>query len=240
MSCCRSADIAEPAQQSAAASSNKPIASTKNDNMSDAKVQPKIAIVYYSTYGHIATMAEAVAKGAKEAGGDVKIFQIAETLPKEVLEKMHAPPKKDHPIIDPHELEHFDAIIFGVPTRFGAAASQVKGLWDATGALWQKGALVGKIGSVFFSTATQGGGQETTALTFYTNLVHHGMLIAPIGYSDPRLFDNTQVHGGSPYGAGTLSGGDGSRQPSALELGVAEHQGKLVTGYATKFKKGSQ
>jgi len=136
------------------------------------------------------------------------------------------------------KLNEADAILVGIPTRYGTAAAQMKAFWDATGQHWTKGALVGKIGSVFFSTGTQNGGQETTALSFYTHFVHHGMLIAPIGYSSPRMFDMTAPHGGSSYGAGTLAGPDGSRQPSELELEVAEHQGRLVTTYAMQLKKG--
>lgn len=136
------------------------------------------------------------------------------------------------------DLAKADAIILGLPTRFGVACAQMKAFWDSTGGHWSKGALVGKIGSVFFSTATQAGGQETTALTWYTQFVHHGMLIAPIGYSNPKLFDMSAPHGGSPYGAGTLAGPDGSRQPSDLELDVAEHQGKHVATLAGQLKKG--
>jgi len=199
----------------------------------------KILVLYYSTWGHIAALAEAVAKGARATGATVDIKLIPETLPKEVLEKMHAAPQKDYPVAHPDDLAKYDAILFGIPTRYGGAAAQVKAFLDATGGLWKTGALVGKIASVFFSTGSQNGGQETTALTFFTNLVHHGMIIVPIGYSNPALFDMSAPHGGSPYGAGTLAG-DGSRAVSEAELGVGEHQGKHVAAIANKLKKGSQ
>jgi len=163
---------------------------------------------------------------------------VAETLPKEVLDKMYAPAKPDVPVINPQDLAEADGIIFGIPTRFGEMAGQMKALFDATGGLWGKGALVGKVASVFFSTGTQGGGQETTALTTVTQFVHHGMIYVPIGYSNPQLFDMNEVHGGSPYGAGTLAGTKGERQPSKLELGVAEHQGKYVGGVVKALKCG--
>jgi len=199
----------------------------------------KVAVVYYSMYGHIKAMAERVAKGAQATGATVKIFQVAETLPAEVLAKMHAPAKSDlYPVVTPNDLVEYDAIIFGFPTRFGAMPAQVRAFWDSTGGIWQTGGYVGKFISFFFSTATQGGGQETTALSSYTAAVHHGMLIVPIGYTDPSLFNMDEIHGGSAYGAGTLAKGDGSRQPSNLELGVAEHQGKLVANYANTFVDG--
>jgi len=208
--------------------------------MAEVKSAPKVAVIYYSMYGHIAKLAESVAAGAKAAGAEVTIYRVPETLPEEVLKAMHAGPKNEkHPIAKPDDLVDKDAIIFGIPTRYGNAAAQFRSFWDSTGALWQKGALVGKLASVFFSTGTQGGGQETTALTSYVSFAHHGMIIVPIGYSDKRLFSMTETHGGSAYGAGTFSG-DGSRQPTEMELGIAEHQGKLVAGYAAKFKKGSQ
>jgi len=181
-------------------------------------------------------MAGAVSKGVEAAGGTVKICRVPETLPKEVLEKMHAAPKnEDHKEATPDDLAAADAIIFGIPTRFGMAAAQVKALIDRTGGLWMKGALVGKPAGIFVSTGTQNGGQETTALTFVTQLVHHGMIFVPIGYACPKLFDLSEPHGGSPYGAGTLAGPKGDRKPSALELEVAEFQGKHITGIAAKL-----
>eukprot|EP00471_Norrisiella_sphaerica_P003114 CAMPEP_0184486762 /NCGR_PEP_ID=MMETSP0113_2-20130426/8567_1 /TAXON_ID=91329 /ORGANISM="Norrisiella sphaerica, Strain BC52" /LENGTH=183 /DNA_ID=CAMNT_0026868793 /DNA_START=191 /DNA_END=742 /DNA_ORIENTATION=+ len=183
-------------------------------------------------------MAGAVAKGVESAGGKVTIMRAPETLSEEVLKKMGAPPKNtDHKEATPADLAAADAIIFGIPTRFGMAAAQMKALMDHTGGLWMKGALVGKPASMFVSTATQGGGQETTALTFVTQLVHHGMVYVPIGYACKKLFEMGEVHGGSPYGAGTFAGPDGSRQPSQIELEIAEFQGSHVTAFAKKLMK---
>jgi len=202
------------------------------------KSSPKVAVVYYSMYGHVKKLAEQVAKGVEEEGVTPKIFQIAETLSDEILQKMHAPPKADHPAVTPMDLVDYDAILFGIPTRFGSMPAQCKAFWDATGQIWAKQLYVGKLISFFFSTGTQGGGQETTALTAYTQAVHHGMLIVPVGYTCPLQFNMDEMHGGSAYGAGTFAGADGSRQPTELELKLAHHQGKLVTGYAKKFMFG--
>jgi len=198
---------------------------------------PKVAIVYYSMYGHIRTMALEVKKGLEAAGCKVTLLRVAETLPDEVLTKMGAPGiGKDDEVATAASLADYDGLMFGFPTRFGMAPAQIKALMDSTGGLWQKGALIGKPAGVFFSTGTQNGGQETTALTFVTQLAHHGMLFVPMGYSTPLLFDLTEVHGGSPYGAGTIAGADGSRQPSEHEKKVAvhhgEHFGKIVAKLA--------
>jgi NAD(P)H dehydrogenase (quinone) len=168
------------------------------------------------------------------------VLQVAETLPAEVLAKMHAPPKDANvrTITDPQELKQYDGILFGIPTRFGMMPAQMKAFVDSTGGLWMEGALVGKTGGVFFSTATQGGGQETTALTAITQFTHHGMIYVPIGYSDPSIMSMDEVHGGSPYGAGTFAGPKGDRQPSALELGVAQHQGKHFGTITSALKAG--
>jgi len=195
-----------------------------------------ICSVFYSMYGHIATLAKHVAKGVEAAGGEVSVFQVAETLSEEVLGKMHAPAKDASvPIIsNPADLEAYDGIIFGSGTRYGAITAQLKAFFDRSGQVWAKGGWVGKTAAIFFSTASQGGGQETTALTTVTQFTHHGMVFVPIGYSNPSLFNMDEIHGGSPWGAGTFAGTDGSRQPSPLELGVAEHQGKhfaTITGY---------
>jgi len=188
---------------------------------------PKIFIVYYSMYGHVKQLALKVKEGIEKTGCEVVIYQVAETLPAEVLEKMHAPPKDaEIPVLDVHDLAQADGIIFGVPTRFGMLPAQMKAMFDATGGLWQTGALIGKPASVFFSTATLGGGQETTALTLVTQFSHHGMIYVPIGPSSPLIFSLDEIHGGSAYGAGTIAGPDGSRQPSELELGLATHQGE--------------
>jgi len=200
--------------------------------------RPKILVVFYSMYGHVHKLATAEAKGASAAGAEVKICQFAETLPAEVLTKMHAPPKPSHPIVTLSDLEWADGILLGFPTRFGGAPAQVKAFWDSTGQQWQQGKLSGKAAGIFFSTATQGGGQETTALTFLPNLVHHGIIFVPNGYPSPKLFDNSVVHGGSAWGAGTFAGGDGSRQPSELELEVSEIQGKNFSSVVAALVKG--
>jgi len=208
--------------------------------MAEAKTTDgvRVNIIFYSMYGHIYRMAQEVAKGVEAAGGTVKLLQVPETLSEEVLKKMHAPAKPEVSVATVNDLEDCDCVIFGVPTRYGSACAQMKAFMDATGGLWSKGALVGKPTAIFFSTATQGGGQETTALTFLTHFAHHGMVYVPIGYSSPLLFNNDEVHGGSPYGAGTLAGGDGSRQPSELELAVALHQGKHTTTVAKALVAG--
>lgn len=205
-----------------------------------AASKAKIAIVYYSMYGHIAGMAKSVAKGIESAGADAKLFQVPETLSAEILGKMHAPAKDANVAVlnDATELEQYDGVIFGIPTRFGMMPAQMKSFWDATGQIWQRGGYAGKPASIFFSTSTQGGGQETTALTTITQLTHHGMIYVPIGYTDPSLFNMDEIHGGSPYGAGTYAGPKGDRQPSNLELSVAEHQGRYFTSIASALKKG--
>eukprot|EP01026_Neomeris_dumetosa_P067401 TRINITY_DN6574_c0_g1_i3.p1 TRINITY_DN6574_c0_g1~~TRINITY_DN6574_c0_g1_i3.p1 ORF type:complete len:205 (+),score=32.14 TRINITY_DN6574_c0_g1_i3:237-851(+) len=195
----------------------------------------KIYIPYYSTWGHVLQLAKSVKEGVDSVEGcEGVLYQIAETLPQEVLDKMHAMPKPtDIPVLDPNDLANADGIIIGIPTRFGMMAAQVKAMFDATGKLWQAGSLVGKPVSIFFSTGTQNGGQETTALTAVTQFTHHGMIFVPPGYSfGEKMFDNSQVHGGSPYGAGTLAGADGSRQPSQMELDYAKHQGQYFAGKA--------
>jgi NAD(P)H dehydrogenase (quinone) len=196
----------------------------------------KIAIVYYSTYGHLAQMAEAVKEGVlKNEGVEASIYQVSETLDAEVLAKMYAAPKKDYPVATPEVLAEADGVLFGFPTRFGALPAQVKALFDQTGGLWATGGLVGKAAGFFFSTGTQGGGQETTAYTSSTFLAHHGFSFVPLGYRSPLLFNMEEVHGGSPWGAGTLAGPDGSRQPSQLELDVAKVQGETFAQVAKKL-----
>ncbi|KAG9129551.1 hypothetical protein Leryth_026294 [Lithospermum erythrorhizon] len=189
-------------------------------------------------YGHILKLAEEIKKGAESVDGvEVKLFQVAETLSEEVLGKMYAPPKGDAPIITPDELAEADGYLFGFPTRFGMMASQFKAFFDSTGGLWQSGGLVGKPAGLFFSTGTQGGGQETTALTAVTQLTHHGMIFVPIGYTfGPGMFDIENVKGGSPYGSGTYAGVDGSRQPTESELKQAFHQGQYMAGIVKKLK----
>lgn len=191
---------------------------------------PKIAVVFYSMYGHIKTLAEAEKAGAEKAGAEVDIFQIAETLPEEVLAKMYAPPKDSSiPVLgSPSELEKYDGILFGIPTRFGNFPAQWKAFWDRTGGQWAAGGFHGKLGGVFISTGTMGGGQESTAIATLSTLTHHGIIYVPLGYakSFAQLTDLTEIHGGSPWGAGTFAGGDGSRQPSAKELEIATIQGE--------------
>lgn len=201
------------------------------------KMTVKIYILYYSTWGHIAKLAQAEKEGVDSVEGvEAILYQLPETLPQAVLDKMHAAPKNTEvPVADVHDLPNADGYLIGFPTRYGMPAAQFKSFWDATGSLWQSGALVGKAAGFFFSTASQGGGQETTALTAVTQLVHHGIIFVPPGYSfgGPQ-FKLDEPMGGSPYGAGTFAGGDGSRQPSADELAYAKHQG---TYFAKVVKK---
>uniref|UniRef100_A0A7N0RF54 NAD(P)H dehydrogenase (quinone) n=1 Tax=Kalanchoe fedtschenkoi TaxID=63787 RepID=A0A7N0RF54_KALFE len=200
----------------------------------------KVYIVYYSMYGHVGTLAEEIKKGADSVEGvEATLWQVPETLPEEVLGKMGAPPKSDVPIIAPNELADADGLIFGFPTRFGMMPAQFKAFLDSTGGLWGTQQLAGKPAGIFFSTGSQGGGQETTALTAITQLVHHGMLFVPIGYTfGAGMSEMGSVKGGSPYGAGTYAG-DGSRKPTELELAQAFHQGKYIAGITKKLKKGS-
>lgn len=200
----------------------------------------KLYVVFYSTYGHVYQMAEAVAEGAREVeGAEVSLFQVRETLPAEVLEKMGAQAARAAfahvPVIEPRQLGEADAIIFGTPTRFGNMAAQMRALLDATGGLWKTGALVGKVGSVFVSTATQHGGQETTITSFHTTLFHHGMVVVGVPYTCPGLAEMNEITGGTPYGATTLAKDDGSRQPSPNELAVARFQGRHVAEIAGKL-----
>ncbi|KAK7046386.1 benzoquinone reductase [Favolaschia claudopus] len=199
---------------------------------------PKIAIVVYSMYGHVAKMAESVKKGIEEAGGSATMYQVAETLPEEVLTKMYAAPKPAYPIITPDELATYDAFLMGIPTRFGNFPAQWKAFWDQTSGLWASGALAGKYAGVFVSTAGPGGGQEATVLASISALTHHGVLYVPLGYAHAfaQLTNVTEVHGGSPWGAGTFAASDGSRQPTAMELEVAAIQGKAFYGVVSKVK----
>ncbi|EPQ50433.1 flavo protein WrbA [Gloeophyllum trabeum ATCC 11539] len=199
---------------------------------------PKVAIVIYSMYGHIAKMAEGVKAGLESAGGKATIYQVPETLPGEVLAKMHAPPKPSYPIISPAELATFDAFLFGIPTRYGNFPAQLKAFWDATGQLWATGGLAGKYAGLFISTASPGGGQESTAIAAMSTFAHHGIIYVPLGYKNAfgQLTNMSEVRGGSPWGAGTFAGGDGSRQPSELELEVARIQGKQFWEYLSRVK----
>ncbi|EDN08235.1 minor allergen Alt a 7 [Histoplasma capsulatum] len=189
---------------------------------------PKIAIIFYSMYGHIQKLAEAEKKGIEAAGGTVDIYQVAETLPQEVLDKMHAPPKSSYPIAEPDVLLKYDAILMGIPTRYGNFPAQWKAFWDKTVGIWASGGYWGKYVGLFVSSGTPGGGQESTNLAAMSTLAHHGLIYVPLGYKTVMslLVNVDEVRGGSPWGAGTFAGADGSRQPSALELQIAEEQGK--------------
>jgi len=189
---------------------------------------PRIAIIIYTLYGHIAKIAEAEKAGIVKAGGSADIYQVPETLPEEILTMMHAPPKPDYPIATPDTLTKYDGYLFGIPTRYGNMPGQLKAFWDATGYLWAQGALGGKYAGVFVSTASLGGGQEVTAMTYLSTFAHHGIIYVPFGYYSAfeQMSNIKEVHGGSPWGAGTIAGGDGSRQPSELEIDIAERQGK--------------
>jgi len=198
----------------------------------------KVLVLYYSSYGHIETMAGAVAAGAKQvAGTDVTLKRVPELVPDDVAK--NAGMKVDQPaaVATPAELADYDAIIFGTPTRFGNMAAQMRNFLDQTGGLWAKGALVGKVGSVFAATATQHGGQETTITSFHTTLLHHGMVIAGVPYSCPELSEMGEISGGTPYGATTLANADGSRQPSENELAIARFQGEHVARIAGKLAR---
>jgi NAD(P)H dehydrogenase (quinone) len=195
----------------------------------------KVLVLYYSSYGHIETMAEAIAQGAREAGAQVDIKRVPETAPLEVAKAAHFKLDQAAPIAVVDDLVNYDAIIIGTGTRFGRVSSQMAAFLDQAGGLWFKGALNGKVGSAFTSTASQHGGQETTLFSLITNLMHLGMVIVGLPYSFPGLLGVKEVSGGTPYGATTLSDGDGSRQPSENELAGARFQGKHVAEVAAKL-----
>lgn len=198
----------------------------------------KVLVLYYSMYGHIETMATAVADGAKSvAGTEVTVKRVPDTIPPEVAAKFGAKLDQAAPLATIDELPNYDAIIFGTPTRFGNMAGQMRTFLDQTGGHWAKGALIGKVGSVFTSTASQHGGQETTVTSFHTTLLHHGMVIVGVPYSCAGLTDMTGITGGSPYGASTVVGADGKRSPSQNELDIAKFQGKHVAEIAAKLAK---
>lgn len=195
----------------------------------------KILVLYHSTYGHIETMAKAVAEGAREAGATVDIKRVPETVSDELAKASHYKMDQEAPIATVDDLANYDAIILGVGTRYGRMASQMAAFWDQTGGLWAKGALVGKVGGVFTSTATQHGGQETTIMSTITQLLHHGMVIVGLSYAWAGQMKLDEITGGSPYGATTITGGDGSRQPSANELEGARYQGRHTAAIAAKI-----
>ena len=199
----------------------------------------KIQIVFYSMYGHVYRMAEAVAEGARAAGADVELLKVPELIPEAALEKSGAKAAQAGfahvPVATVDHLVDADAIVIGTPTRFGNMAAQMRNFLDQTGGLWAKGALIGKVGSVFTSTATQHGGQESTILSTHITLLHHGMVIVGAPYAEPRLSSIAAMSGGSPYGAGTITGGDGARQPSEDELAIARYQGGYVAKITQKL-----
>lgn len=204
----------------------------------------RVYVVFYSMYGHVYRLAEAVAEGARQVPDtEVSLFQVPELVPEEVLERTGAKAARavfaHVPVIRPEQLSEADAIVFGTPTRFGNMAAQMRNFLDQTGSLWQAGALIGKVGSVFTSTASQHGGQETTLTSFHTTLLHHGMVIVGLPYSAPELVGMSEISGGTPYGASTITGPDGRRLPSPAELSLARFQGRHVAAIARRLKTGA-
>ena len=198
----------------------------------------KVLVLYYSSYGHVETMAGAVAEGASAVDGtEVTVKRVPELMPEDVAKNAGVKLDQAAPIAEPNELADYDAIIFGTPTRFGNMAAQMRNFLDQTGGLWMKGALIGKVGSVFASTATQHGGQETTITSFHTTLLHQGMVIVGLPYSCQDQMTLDEIAGGSPYGATTIAAGDGSRQVSEKELSMARFQGRHVAEIAGKLTR---
>ncbi len=195
----------------------------------------KVLVLYYSTYGHIETMAQAVAEGARTAGAQVDVKRVPETVPAEIAKSAHFKLDQAAPVATVAELEGYDAIIVGAPTRYGRMPSQLAAFLDQTGGLWARGALNGKVGGAFTSTATQHGGQEVTLFSIITNLMHFGMVIVGLPYSFQGQTTLDEIVGGSPYGASTIAGGQGQRAPSAIELDGARYQGKLIAETANKL-----
>ncbi len=195
----------------------------------------KVLVLYYSTYGHIEQMAQAVAEGARAAGAMVDVKRVPETVPEEIAKNGHFKLDQDAPVATVNELPDYDAIVIGAPTRYGRMPSQMAAFLDQTGGLWARGALNGKVGGAFTSTATQHGGQETTQFSIITNLLHFGMIVVGLPYSYAPQMSLDEIVGGSPYGASTIAGGQGQRQPSEIELGGARHQGELIARTANKL-----
>jgi NAD(P)H dehydrogenase (quinone) len=196
----------------------------------------RVLVLYYSMYGHVERMAEAMAEGARAAGAEAVVKRVAELVPREVLEKSGAKLNQAAPEASPQELDGYDAIIVGCPTRYGRMAAQMAQFWDQTGGLWARGALVGKVGSAFTSTASQHGGQETTLMAVHTMFFHHGMVLVGLPYSAAGLTKLDEVTGGTPYGASTIAGGKGERQPSENELELARFQGRHVAEITAKLR----
>jgi len=208
--------------------------------MVEGHMVTKVFVVFYSMYGHVYKLAKAVTEGAQQVeGAEVEMFQVPELVPESVLERTGAKAARAAfatvPVITAEQLTLADAIIFGTPTRYGNMCGQMRNFLDQTGKQWAAGALVGKVGSVFTSTATQHGGQETTITSFHSTLLHHGMVIVGVPYTEKRILDMKEISGGGPYGATTMTGGDGSRQPSANELEIARFQGRHVAAIARKL-----
>ena len=198
----------------------------------------KVLVLYYSSYGHVETMANAVAEGARSAGTHVDIKRVPETAPAETAKAAHFKLDQKAPVANIEELANYDAIVIGTPTRFGRIASQMASFLDQAGGLWMRGALNGKVGGAFTSTAAQHGGQEVTLFSVITNLLHFGMTVVGLPYSHQGQMTLDEIVGGSPYGATTVAGGAGQRQPSALDLAGAHHQGKLIAETAKKLFPG--
>ena len=204
----------------------------------------QVQVIFYSSHGHTWQMAEAAAAGAREVEGvEASLWQVPELVPDDVLEKSGAKAARARfshiPTAQVDQLAQADAIIFGTPTRFGNMCAQMRNFLDQTGGLWMQGGLIGKVGSVFTSTATQHGGQESTLLSFHTTLLHHGMVVVGVPYSEQRQMTLQEISGGSPYGASTITGGDGSRQPSENELAIARFQGRHAADIARRLKAGT-
>ncbi len=195
----------------------------------------KVLVLYYSTYGHIETMAQAIAEGAREAGATVDIKRVPETVPEEVARASHFKLDQAAPVATVAELENYDAIVIGTGTRFGRISSQMAAFLDQAGGLWARGALNGKVGGAFTSTASQHGGQETTLFSIITNLLHFGLTIVGLDYGFAAQANNDEITGGAPYGATTIANGDGSRQPSERELDGARYQGRRIAETAIKL-----
>jgi NAD(P)H dehydrogenase (quinone) len=195
----------------------------------------RILVLYYSTYGHVERMAEAAAEGARGAGAEVEVKRVPELMPPEIARKAGAKLDQKAPIAKPEELANYDAIIVGTPTRYGRVTAQMANFWDQTGGLWASGALVGKVGSAFTSTATQHGGQETTLFSIITTLLHQGMIVVGLPYAAKGQMRLDEITGGSPYGATTIAGGKGERQPSENELELMRWQGRHVAEVAAKL-----
>ena len=197
---------------------------------------PRVLILYYSMYGHVERLAEAIAEGAREVpGAEVSVKRVPELMSEEAARNAGAKLEQSAPVADPAELADYDAIVVGTPTRFGNMAAQMRNFWDQTGKLWFEGRLIGKLGSAFCSTGSQHGGQETTLTSMHSTLLHHGMLVVGVPYSNKELMNMGEITGGTPYGATTLADVDGSRQPSENELAIARAQGRRVAELAAKL-----